>query len=143
IRARHGQRHAVRAVLWSYRLTSGDATWRRQIMVRRVALAGALTFAISVSANAQSASSGTSTAQNPSGSQPPSSSAGPSDTRPATTTFLVDTGLRFLPTADLPPHGKWSASGYRRCTNYIQGFENIGDFAGTFAFGVKDRAEIF
>jgi outer membrane protein OmpA-like peptidoglycan-associated protein len=40
-------------------------------------------------------------------------------------------------------HGKWSASGYRRGTNYIQGFTNVGDFAGTFAVGIKDRAEIF
>ena len=41
------------------------------------------------------------------------------------------------------PAGKWSASGYRRGTNYIQGYTNVADFAGTFAFGVKDRAEIF
>jgi outer membrane protein OmpA-like peptidoglycan-associated protein len=34
-------------------------------------------------------------------------------------------------------------SGYRRGTNYIQGYTNIGDFAGTFAVGIKDRAEIF
>jgi hypothetical protein len=39
--------------------------------------------------------------------------------------------------------GKWSVSGYRRGTNYIQGYSNVADFAGTFAFGVKDRAEIF
>ena len=34
-------------------------------------------------------------------------------------------------------------SGYRRGTNYIQGFSNIGDFAGTFGIGVKNRLEIF
>jgi peptidoglycan-associated lipoprotein len=34
-------------------------------------------------------------------------------------------------------------SGYRRGTNYIQGFANVGDFAGTFGFGIKDRAEVF
>ena len=45
--------------------------------------------------------------------------------------------------AEVLPAGKWSASGYRRGTNYIQGFSNVGDFAGTFAYGVKDRAEIF
>jgi outer membrane protein OmpA-like peptidoglycan-associated protein len=40
-------------------------------------------------------------------------------------------------------HGKWSVSGYRRGTNYIQGFSNVGDIAGTFAVGIKSRAEIF
>ena len=25
----------------------------------------------------------------------------------------------------------------------MQGYTNVGDFAGTFAFGIKDRAEIF
>ena len=40
-------------------------------------------------------------------------------------------------------HGKWSVSGYRRGTNYIQGFSNVSDVAGTFAVGIRDRAEIF
>ena len=48
-----------------------------------------------------------------------------------------------MPTAEVLPAGKWSASGYRRGTNFIQGYTNVGDFAGTFAFGIKDRAEIF
>jgi outer membrane protein OmpA-like peptidoglycan-associated protein len=65
------------------------------------------------------------------------------ETRPATTTFLGDTGLWFLPTAEVLPEGKWSGSAYRRGTNYIQGYTNIGDFAGTFAYGIKGRAEIF
>jgi peptidoglycan-associated lipoprotein len=41
------------------------------------------------------------------------------------------------------PNGKWSVSGYRRGTNYIQGYTNVGDFAGTFAYGIANRAEIF
>jgi len=65
------------------------------------------------------------------------------NTRPATTTFYGDTGLWFVPTAEVLPDGKWSASGYRRGTNYIQGYTNVGDFAGTFAVGIKDRGEIF
>ena len=32
---------------------------------------------------------------------------------------------------------------YRRGTNYIQGYTNVADFAGTFAVGIKNRAEIF
>src|SRR5262245_16856609 len=73
---------------------------------------------------------------------PPATTAG-SETRPATTTFFGDTGLWFVPTGEVLPHSKFSVSGYRRGTNYIQGFSNIGDFAGTFAVGLKDRAEIF
>src|SRR5436309_6895174 len=65
------------------------------------------------------------------------------ETRPATTTFFGDTGIWFVPTAEVLPRGKWSVSGYRRGTNYIQGYTNIGDFAGTFGVGVGDRAEIF
>jgi outer membrane protein OmpA-like peptidoglycan-associated protein len=51
--------------------------------------------------------------------------------------------LWFVPTGEVLPHGKWSVSGYRRGTNYTQGFTNVGDFAGTFGVGVRDRAEIF
>ena len=56
------------------------------------------------------------------------------DTRPATTTFYGDTGLWFVPTAEVLAHGKWSVSGYRRGTNYIQGYTNIGDFAGILTY---------
>jgi outer membrane protein OmpA-like peptidoglycan-associated protein len=41
------------------------------------------------------------------------------------------------------PNGKWSATVYRRGTNWIQGYTNVADFAGTFAYGIRDRAEIF
>ena len=75
-------------------------------------------------------------------SQPPSTSS-TDDTRPATTTFFGDTGIWFVPTGEVLPNGKWSVSGYRRGTNWQQGYTNVGDFAGTFAYGLKDRAEIF
>ena len=74
--------------------------------------------------------------------EPASSSEAP-ETRPATTTFQGDTGLWFVPTAEILGDRQWSASFYRRGTNYVQGFTNVGDFAGTFAFGLSDRAEIF
>src|SRR5437764_3040211 len=112
-------------------------------MARRVAVAWAFALAVAASANAQSGSSGTSAVQNSPGAPPPSSSATTADTRPATTTFYGDTGLWFVPTAEVLAHGKWSASAYRRGTNFIQGYTNIGDFAGTVAVGIKDRAEIF
>src|SRR5260221_5115626 len=63
--------------------------------------------------------------------------------RPATTTFFGDTGLWYVPTGEILGNGKWSASVYRRGTNWIQGYTNVADFAGTFAVGVKDRVEIF
>src|SRR5262245_50009656 len=91
--------------------------WRRQTMVRRVAVAWVLTLAVAASASAQSGSSATSTAQNQPGSSATSSAT--SETRPATTTFYGDTGLWFVPTAEVLPHGKWSASGYRRGTNFV------------------------
>src|SRR5262245_6889052 len=60
-------------------------------------------------------------------------------TRPATTTFFGDTGIWYVPTGEVLGDGKWSVSGYRRGTNWIQGYTNVADFAGTFAYGVKDR----
>jgi peptidoglycan-associated lipoprotein len=102
-----------------------------------------LVLALAATANAQPASSVTSTEPSPSASQPDSSSSSQDAVRPATTTFFGDTGLWFVPTAEVLPDGKWSVSGYRRGTNYIQGYTNVGDFAGTFAYGIKNRAEIF
>ena len=64
-------------------------------------------------------------------------------TRRATPTFLGDTGLWFVPTGEVLGHGQWSVSGYRRGTNYIQGFSNVSDVAATFAVGLGNRAEIF
>jgi len=115
-------------------------------MSRHVLVASvlALTLAITATAaSAQTGSLGTSTGQNPNAQQSSSTSTTPEETRPATTTFYGDTGLWFVPTAEVLAHGKWSGSGYRRGTNYIQGYTNIGDFAGTVAVGIKDRAEIF
>jgi outer membrane protein OmpA-like peptidoglycan-associated protein len=65
------------------------------------------------------------------------------DTRPASTTFYGDTGLWFVPTAEVLPASKWSATGYRRGTNYIQGYTNVADFAGTFGVGLANRVEVF
>src|SRR5438105_1739363 len=76
-------------------------------------------------------------------SQSTSAAATDEETRPATTTFFGDTGLWYVPTAEVLPGGKWSASAYRRGTNWIQGYTNVADFDGTFGVGIKDRAEIF
>ncbi len=111
-------------------------------MLRRVTVACTFVLAVATGASAQSGFSATSTVQSPPGTQT-SSSDTPEETRPATTTFFGDTGLWFVPTGEVLGHGKWSVSGYRRGTNYIQGFSNVSDVAATFAVGVKDRAEIF
>ena len=93
-------------------------------------------FLCAVAAGAQTTS--TATAQQSSISQSSDASA-----RPATTTFFGDTGLWYVPTAEVLGDGQWSVSGYRRGTNYIQGYTNVADFAGTFAVGMKQRLEIF
>ena len=74
-------------------------------------------------------------AQNP--TNPPAEA-----TRPATTTFYGDTGLWYVPTAEILPSGKWSVSIYRRGTDLLQGQSNVADFAGTIGVGFK-RAEFF
>ena len=116
-------------------------------MSRRVAVVWAVAAALlagATTARAQTGSTATSTGQSSATTQTPSSSTQtPEETRPATTTFFGDTGLWFVPTGEVLGHGKWSVSGYRRGTNFIQGYTNVGDFAGTFAVGVRDRAEIF
>src|ERR1700730_5720854 len=113
-------------------------------MARGVAASLALVFGVAATVNAQNAPLALAETATPSAqSQTSSNAAADGNTRPATTTFFGDTGLWFVPTAEVLPHGRWSVSGYRRGTNYIQGYTNVGDFAGTFAVGIKDRAEIF
>jgi outer membrane protein OmpA-like peptidoglycan-associated protein len=65
------------------------------------------------------------------------------DMRPATTTFLGDTGLWYVPTAEILPAGKWSISGYRVNFDDDQGFTDVSNWPVTFAYGVKDRVELF
>ena len=64
-------------------------------------------------------------------------------TRPATTTFLGDTGLWFVPTGEVLPDGKVSVSAYRTEFDREQGFTNIAHGAITFGVGVGDRLEVF
>ena len=65
------------------------------------------------------------------------------DTRPAATTFLGDTGLWFVPTAEVLANRNFSASGHRANFDREQGFSDITHHAGTFAVGVRDRVEVF
>jgi outer membrane protein OmpA-like peptidoglycan-associated protein len=106
------------------------------ISLRSVRLAAACLL-WAAAAGAQTTSTTTTTPQQPSTSQSSDAS------RPATTTFFGDTGLWFVPTAEVLPAGAWSVSGYRRGTSFIQGYTNVADFAGTFGVGVGGRLEIF
>lgn len=63
-------------------------------------------------------------------------------TRPATTTFLGDTGLWFVPTAEVLPAGEFSASVYRTELDFQQGNTNVSAFPATAGFGLG-RAELF
>jgi outer membrane protein OmpA-like peptidoglycan-associated protein len=90
------------------------------------------------------AAAATSAGQTP--SQPPAKTAATTsstDTRPATTTFQGDTGLWYVPTGEVLPDRKWSVSAYRVNFDDNQGFSDVSNWPLTFAFGLKDKAEIF
>ena len=50
--------------------------------------------------------------------------------RSTTPTFLGDTGIWYVPTAEVLARGAWSIGGGRRRANYVQGLSNVADFAG-------------
>jgi outer membrane protein OmpA-like peptidoglycan-associated protein len=65
------------------------------------------------------------------------------ESRPATTTFIGDTGLWFVPTGEVLPARKWSFSLYRVNLDYEQGFTDVSNWPVTFGVGIFDRAELF
>ena len=79
--------------------------------------------------------------QQPSTPEPPPMTA--AETRPATTTFMGDTGLWFVPVAEVLPARRWSASAYRVNFDYNQGFTDVSNWPVTFGVGLGDRAELF
>jgi peptidoglycan-associated lipoprotein len=64
------------------------------------------------------------------------------DARPATTTFLGDTGLWFVPTGEVLADRRWSASAYYTNFDYEQGFTDVSHFIGTVGYGLG-RTELF
>ena len=56
---------------------------------------------------------------------------------------MGDTGLWFVPTGEILPAKKWSASAYRVNFDYQQGFTDVSNWPVTFGFGLGDRAEVF
>src|ERR1700754_1033483 len=74
---------------------------------------------------------------------PATTSAQSSETRPATTTFLGDTGLWYVPTGEILPAKRWSFSFYRTNWDREAGFSDISHFPVTFGYGINDRVELF
>lgn len=71
-------------------------------------------------------------------------SAPPSEeTRPATTTFLGDTGLWFVPTGEVLPHRKFSVSVYRVNFDRQEGFSDFSLWPVTVGVGIGHRVEVF
>src|SRR4249920_1440670 len=62
----------------------------------------------------------------------PAASTSSTDTRPATTTFLGDTGLWNVPTAEVLPDRKYSISAYRVNFDDTQGFTDTSQWPITF-----------
>ena len=64
-------------------------------------------------------------------------------TRPATTTVLGDTGLWFVPTGEVVRGGRGTGALFYINDDRNEAFTDIGNFAGTISFGIRDRAELF
>jgi outer membrane protein OmpA-like peptidoglycan-associated protein len=65
------------------------------------------------------------------------------ETRPATASVTGDTGLWFLPTAEVLPNGKWSVSFYRANHDFGQGFTDVSNWPLAVGYGIKDHVELF
>ena len=87
-------------------------------ILRPLAIGLALSFACTVSALAQ-------------------------DSRPGGNTIVGDTGIWFVPTGETLPKGKWSGGVQLVNFDRSEGFSDITDIGGMFAFGASDRIEIF
>ena len=65
------------------------------------------------------------------------------DSRPGGNTVSGDTGLWFVPTGETLPKGKWSGGVQLVNFDRSEGFSDITDIGGMFAFGATDRIEVF
>jgi peptidoglycan-associated lipoprotein len=63
--------------------------------------------------------------------------------RMATATYWGDTGLWFVPTAEVVRPRGWSLSAYRTEFDFRQGLTDVSDFPITGAFGAGSRVEVF
>jgi hypothetical protein len=74
---------------------------------------------------------------------PPAAAVSAVDARFATATASGDTGLWFVPTANVLPANRWSASVQLVTLNYEQGFTNVAEWPITLGYGFGGRAEVF
>ena len=65
------------------------------------------------------------------------------DSRPSGNTIVGDTGIWFVPTGETVPKKKWSGGIQLVNSDRSEGFSDITDIGGMFAFGATDRVEIF
>jgi hypothetical protein len=65
------------------------------------------------------------------------------DVRPAITSFWGDTGLWFVPSAEVLKPGGWAFGAYRTEQDFKQGATDVSYYPGTLAVGAGDRTEIF
>src|SRR3954465_15892653 len=65
------------------------------------------------------------------------------DSRPSGNTIVGDTGIWFVPTGETVPKKKWSGGDQLVNSDRSEGFSDITDIGGMFAFGATDRVEIF
>ncbi len=65
------------------------------------------------------------------------------DTRPGSNTIVGDTGIWFVPTGETVPKGKVSGGVQLVNQDRSEGFSDITDIGGMFAFGATDRIELF
>src|SRR5262245_11879332 len=65
------------------------------------------------------------------------------DSRPGGNTTVGDTGLWFVPTGETVPKGKRSGGFQLVNSDRSEGFSDITDIGGMFAFGATDRIELF
>ena len=120
-------------------------------MLNRVVIVATLALAVATTAGAQSTPAMADQAAKPATASktkatPSSSSSSTTEevqTRPATTTFMGDTGLWYVPTAEVLPHKMWSVSAYRVNFDDNQGFTDVSNWPATFAYGLSDHAELF
>jgi outer membrane protein OmpA-like peptidoglycan-associated protein len=64
-------------------------------------------------------------------------------TRPASSTILGDSGLWFVPMGETLPKGTFSGMAARVNFDRSEGFSDVSDINGMFAFGATDKVEIF
>ncbi len=65
------------------------------------------------------------------------------ESRPGGNTIYGDTGIWFVPLGETLPKGRWSGGIQLVNEDRSEGFSDITDIGGMFAFGATDRIELF